>query len=315
MHASKSSINPSAPIIVLKSIFKKYDTDRDGLLNSDEFGNALEDLGIVDETEQRALFALADSNNRKKIHLNDLIKLIKSNEFELILSSRQDYEFVIETYKAFQSYDQNDNGQITWDQFYWYLTKHGYSHQYISQYWYYMDTEHKLCVTFEGFWKGFKAQANAVKQSQLQQEINHEIMVQHKRKHKKHSKILNPPSLLESHSFSVEDENNIFEYMKSQLKPTKIRKSAHALPLGCVLDSNDYNDYDSKAIHGLCASLRISCHLDQLLPSRLPDIIANSRSPLHAVLPSFEPKNNYSNIRFYSQNKMQSSFVDIECST
>eukprot|EP01083_Nonionella_stella_P182333 655774_1 len=111
MHASKSSIHPDTPILVLKSIFQRYDADHDGHLNETEFGNALDDLGIDDESEQCALFALADSNNSKSVQLEDFIKLIKSNDFEMILSNRQDYEFVIQTYHAFQQYDENGDGQ------------------------------------------------------------------------------------------------------------------------------------------------------------------------------------------------------------
>ena len=111
MHKSKSSIHPDTPLIVLRSIFQRYDTDSDGELNQSEFGHALEDLGINDAMEQNALFALADSNNSKTVSLDDFIKLIKSNGFELILSSPQDYEFVIETFKTFQQYDENGDGQ------------------------------------------------------------------------------------------------------------------------------------------------------------------------------------------------------------
>ena len=35
--------------------------------------------------------------------------------------------------------------------------KYGYSHQYISQYWYYMDENKKLTVSFEGFGKDLKS--------------------------------------------------------------------------------------------------------------------------------------------------------------
>lgn len=111
MHQSHSSIHPETPNIVLKSIFQQYDADNDGELNVEEFCNALQDLGIDDDTECNALFALADSNNSKTMSFNDFIKLIKSNGFELLLSSRPDYEFVIETYKTFQIYDENNDGE------------------------------------------------------------------------------------------------------------------------------------------------------------------------------------------------------------
>ena len=111
MHTSKSSLHPSTPEIVLKSIFQRYDEDNDGYLNLKEFSDALDDLGIIDEVEQNALFCLADANNAKCVQFEDFLKLIKSNDFELILSSREDYEFVIETYKVFQQCNNNGDGQ------------------------------------------------------------------------------------------------------------------------------------------------------------------------------------------------------------
>ena len=111
MHTSHSSIHPETPNIVLKSIFQRYDADNDGELNEQEFCNALQDLGINDDMEQCALFALADVNNSKTVNFNDFVKLVKSNDFELILSSPADYEFVIETCKTFQQYDENGDGQ------------------------------------------------------------------------------------------------------------------------------------------------------------------------------------------------------------
>eukprot|EP01083_Nonionella_stella_P060813 158603_1 len=284
MHASKSSIHPDTPILVLKSIFQRYDADRDGYLNETEFGNALDDLGIDDESEQCALFALADSNNSKSVQLEDFIKLIKSNDFEMILSNRQDYEFVIQTYHAFQQYDENGDGQITWNEFYLYLTKHGYSHQYISQYWYYMDTRQKLVISFEGFWKGFRVQANAIKQHQLQQVLNTEISNEnevkkakkrskkkstHKKKRRKpkHGRILDTPD---------DRAENVFAFLKSQLKPTKQNKSHSKLQLGRVVEKDE--------------PLPIFTDLKDSRATRLPDVIMNPGTPLHAILPSFRQK-------------------------
>eukprot|EP01084_Bolivina_argentea_P287526 493381_1 len=105
MHKSQSGIHRDTPEIVLKSIFRRYDIDGNGYLDRLEFTNALEDLGIIESMEQDALFALADTNNKKCINYTDFFKLIKSNDFESILSSHTDYEFIIETYIAFQQYD------------------------------------------------------------------------------------------------------------------------------------------------------------------------------------------------------------------
>ena len=111
MHASRSSINRETPELVIKSIFCRYDDDGNGHLDSEEFANAMDDLGIIDPYEQQALFALADADNSKTIEYEEFLSLIKGHDFEYLLSSREDYLFVIETYKTFQEYDQDGDGE------------------------------------------------------------------------------------------------------------------------------------------------------------------------------------------------------------
>jgi len=186
MHTSKSSINPETPELVIKSIFRRYDEDGNGHLDFSEFTNALDDLGIIDEYEQKALFALADADNSKTIEYDEFLTLIKGHDFEYLLSNREDYVFVIETFKTFQEYDQDADGEISWDEFYRYLSGHGYSHQSISQHWHYMGptstATSSTCptalqtISFEGFWRGFKAQAEAVRREQLHQQMTTQLL-------------------------------------------------------------------------------------------------------------------------------------------
>eukprot|EP01084_Bolivina_argentea_P087687 158361_1 len=204
MHASHTAISKMTPEIVLRSVFNRYDIHVTGHLELDAFSLMLEDLGISCAHEQQALFALGDSSNKRTIHFTDFLNLIKSNDFEHILSNQEDYLFVIKTYESFREYDVNRDGLISWDEFYFYLFKQGYSHEYISTYWYYMDTSGTGSITFEQFWKGFKPQsAQQTNGDTKQQQIPY---------------------------------NNIFAMIKKQLKPVKRTKRRSPFKLGRVCD-------------------------------------------------------------------------------
>eukprot|EP01083_Nonionella_stella_P009837 28156_1 len=237
MHASQTAISKSTPEIVLKSVFNRYDIHGTGHLEFDAFALVLEDLGIVGAIEQQALFALADSSNKRTLHFTEFLNLIKSNDFEHILSNQEDYLFVIETYESFLEYDVDRDGQITWNEFYFYLHKHGYSHEYISTYWYYMDQNGTGSITFEQFWKGFKAQSEAHKVKILHQQINQQIILFDAIEDKKQPQI----------SYKQADQNNIFRAIKKQLKPVKRKKkrSPFKSKVGRVMEESDVEDHES----------------------------------------------------------------------
>ena len=97
--------------MVLQSVFKKYDTDGNGDLDLQEFSRALSDLGVIDETEQKAIFVLADADNGGTVGTAEFIKLVKSHEFDSILSSHEELQFIYQTYKRFQEFDADGNGE------------------------------------------------------------------------------------------------------------------------------------------------------------------------------------------------------------
>jgi len=61
-------------------------------------------------------------------------------------------------------YDYDGDGEISWQEFYNYLIKHGHTHQQISAYWVIMDQDEDYVLSFEEFWKGFKAIAKQRKE-------------------------------------------------------------------------------------------------------------------------------------------------------
>ncbi len=237
MHTSKTAISKTTPEIVLKSVFNRYDTNHRGYLDLEAWSHVLEDLGIIDEIEQQALFALADVTNKKTIHFKEFLNLIQSNDFEHILSNQEDYLFIIETYKTFLEYDTDGDGEISWNEFYFYLSGHGYSHQYISSYWHYMDINEGGTISFEQFWKGFKHQSEAHKVKILHQQINQQIILFDVIEEESTKKKLSP-----NPNYVQNDKNNLFREVKKQLKPTKMKKSAFKSRVGKVVNESDSSD-------------------------------------------------------------------------
>merc|ERR1712062_665445 len=141
MHHSQNALHPDTPVIVLSSIFKKYDANSNGDLDFDEFCQALSDLGVNDETTQKALFHLTDADNGGTIGIDEFIQLVKANEFESIISDQKQLEFIYQTHLHFQSIDADKNGELSWDEFYFYLIKEGYSHKQISDHWHFLNID------------------------------------------------------------------------------------------------------------------------------------------------------------------------------
>ena len=55
---------------------------------------------------------------------------------------------------------------VTWEEFYYYLSKHGYSHEHISQHWHYLDKDKNAKITFDEFWRGYKSMAEHTQKQQ-----------------------------------------------------------------------------------------------------------------------------------------------------
>eukprot|EP01084_Bolivina_argentea_P073740 133805_1 len=237
MHSSRTAISSSAPEIVLKSVFKKYDVHGSGKLDRNAFSHVLDDLGIEDEIEQHALFALADTNNTKTLTFREFLNLIQSNDFEGILSNQDDYIFVIETYQNFLEFDADDSGEISWNEFYFYLTKHGYSHEYISNYWHYIGQNSTGLISFEQFWKAFRAQSEAYKVRILHQQINQQITLFGDMEEETVA-VKNNVSATQKR-VTIVDKDALIQAVKKKLKPTKVKKSQYKSKVGRVLDDSD----------------------------------------------------------------------------
>merc|ERR1712013_422242 len=69
-------------------------------------------------------------------------------------------EFVYQTYQQFKKYDADGDGEISWDEFYFYLKKSGYSLEDISKHWHVMDSNKDSKISFDEFWRGYKSMSH-----------------------------------------------------------------------------------------------------------------------------------------------------------
>ena len=281
MHNSQYVLHADTPEMVLKSVFTKYDTDGNGDLDIQEFSRALSDLGVIDEQEQHVLFHLADADNGGSVSSNEFIKLVKQNEFDHILGSHEELEFIYQTHKTFQQYDADGNGEslvhinhkqyhfpsalhmsnalqttvynidilrinlifvhcsytVTWEEFYSYLSKHGYSHQHISQHWYFMDQDHSQKITFDEFWKGYKAMAEAAQKQQDDGDIDEKEQEElaSKKKKKVHSRVI------EADELELDNSADVLNAVKGKLRKSshKMNKREFQAKVGKVVDDDD----------------------------------------------------------------------------
>jgi len=123
----------------LNSVFRKFDENGDGVLTTDEFQSLLMAMGINDDDEQKALIALADTNNNQKIDFDEFRHLIKVDNLEKILSIKNEFNYLISLYELFRSCDLDNDGQVSWADFYTYFTEKEVAFETIALYWQYID--------------------------------------------------------------------------------------------------------------------------------------------------------------------------------
>ena len=124
---------------------------------------------------------------------------------------------------------------VSWEEFYFYLTKHGYTHQHISQHWHYLDTDKSKSITFDEFWKGYKAMAEA-QQKQLQGDIDEkeqEAMADKKKKGKSR--------VIKANDLSMDNSGDMLNDVKGKLKKSshKMNKREFQPKVGKVVEDDD----------------------------------------------------------------------------
>ncbi|XP_065651178.1 calmodulin, flagellar-like [Hydra vulgaris] len=107
----------NTPVIVLKSLFLKYDSDRNNYLNRDELKTLfIEDLGF--STEQCEVYTfLLDKDGNNKISFDEFVSWLKSGEHFKNISNKSRYQRLKKAVEMFKKFDVDNNQSLDRDEF------------------------------------------------------------------------------------------------------------------------------------------------------------------------------------------------------
>ena len=136
----------------------------------EEFTKLLNALSLTKECQQKALTALADTNNDGNVDIDEFKTWVRSHG-ELLLSTSDKKRQLLEgVLPIFDNFDENGDKKISWEEFVKYMTAEGHDNDQIKQFWTDMDLNKDGFITFDEFWentKGFNDNDNDNKDDDL----------------------------------------------------------------------------------------------------------------------------------------------------
>ena len=130
MAAGKSYFNANIPDIVVKSLFKKYDTDGSGRLGKKEVLTLLKDDMGLREDQAQAQYMLMDKDGGGDLSFDELCFWLRSGQpgqgFKNIDDSSR-YFVIQKAIAEFKKYDNDGNGTIDKEEFKSLMRSLGYS--------------------------------------------------------------------------------------------------------------------------------------------------------------------------------------------
>ena len=115
--AGKSFFSADVPEIVVKSLFRKYDTDGSGRLGKNEVLTVLkDDLGFKDDQAQ-AQYMLVDKDGGGDLSFDELLVWLRSEERFKNIDNSSRYYLIQKAITEFKKYDRDGNGTIDKDEF------------------------------------------------------------------------------------------------------------------------------------------------------------------------------------------------------
>ena len=104
-----SFFDDGCPDIALKSLFRKYDVDRNGTLSREELSVLFsEDLGLTDEQSEIYLYIL-DQNGDDCVSWDEFLFWMRSKERLQNVTDKVRYKMIRQALDLFQSYDNDHN--------------------------------------------------------------------------------------------------------------------------------------------------------------------------------------------------------------
>ncbi|KAH3771507.1 uncharacterized protein LOC127845079 [Dreissena polymorpha] len=122
-----SYFGPDTPDVVIKSLFKKYDTDNSGCIGRKELASLLEDdLGLT--SDQADVYVhLLDKDGSAKISPDEFCAWLRSNERFSIVNDTSRFYAVSKAVEMFQKYDKDGSQCISCEEFKGLLTELGHT--------------------------------------------------------------------------------------------------------------------------------------------------------------------------------------------
>ena len=112
-----SFFDKNVPLIVLKSLFTKYDKDGSGQLNREELkGLFMVDLGLSKEQAESYAYLL-DKDGNGKVSFDEFHKWLQSGERFKNINDKSRYHRLKKAVELFKSYDKDESGSLDRDEF------------------------------------------------------------------------------------------------------------------------------------------------------------------------------------------------------
>lgn len=117
MQAGLSYFDKGAPVVAIRSLFDKYDANRNGKLEEQEMQTLLEgDLGLNPE-QSWVYFLLLDKNGDHDISFEEFNDWLRSGEHFEILNDKAKFHSLWKAFNYFKRFDTDDSDTLDRAQF------------------------------------------------------------------------------------------------------------------------------------------------------------------------------------------------------
>ncbi|XP_068727252.1 troponin C, skeletal muscle-like [Montipora capricornis] len=127
MQAGLSYFDKGVPEVVIRSIFDRYDTNKNGMLEDKEMQNLLqEDLGL--NAEQSGIyFLLLDKNGDHNISFEEFNDWLRSGEHFEVLNDKAKFYSLLKAFHYFKTFDTDNSDKLDRSQFETMMRYFGYT--------------------------------------------------------------------------------------------------------------------------------------------------------------------------------------------
>ena len=117
MQAGKSYFDKDSPMLVIRSLFQKYDTDGNGVLTEAEIFSFLDgDLGLSEE-DINIYTLILDKDGDKMVTFDEFLSWFRSGEHFRLIGNRSRYSLICKAVDLFKKFDADQSETIDREEF------------------------------------------------------------------------------------------------------------------------------------------------------------------------------------------------------